>query len=77
MQKKIRTSYLLYTFPYIFVSYSVSLLLSGPRYMIGAFPFFIGAAFITKNKTVDWILSMFCIMFLTILSICSSYFMIY
>lgn len=68
--KRIRTSYLLYSIFFIILSYSASYLLSGPRYLIGVFPMFISAALLTKNKTFDRVLTLFCIMFLTILTIC-------
>jgi len=65
--RRLKGSYLVYSLGYIVASYSTLFLLSGPRYMIGAFPAFIAAAVATKNKHVDFVLTLMCIMFYTIL----------
>lgn len=66
---KIRTSYILYAFSFIIISYSTTLLLSGPRYLIGAFPLFISMGLLGKNKTIDRLLTLFFIMFQSVIMI--------
>lgn len=71
--KKLRTSYLLYSFVYITVSYCTARLLSGPRYIIGAFPVFLAAALLLTNRNADRLVTLFCIMFYTLLLICFTF----
>lgn len=71
--KKLRTSYLVYSFIYITVSYCTARLLSGPRYILGAFPVFLAAALILKNRNADRLVSLFCVMFYTLLLICFTF----
>lgn len=70
---KIRTSYVLYSFAFIYVPYSSSFLISGARYLVGAFPIFISLGLLTKNKNIDRTITMFFIMFMTILAICFTF----
>lgn len=62
--KKIRISYLIYFAIYLFIAYSPTWLLSGPRYLLGAFPLYIGLGLISENQTIDFICSFLMILFL-------------
>jgi|GEM_PF-2539668 len=71
--KRIRTSYLLYAGAFILISYSGTLMLSGARYILGAFPIFIGMGLMTKNKTTDRLLTLGCIMYQVIIIVCYAF----
>lgn len=71
--KKIRTSYLVYGLFQIVVSYSAAFLMSGSRYLIGAFPIFISAALLSENEHIDRLLTFFCILYYAIIVICYTF----
>lgn len=51
--KKLRASYTAYMLTYIFICFSPTWLLSGPRYISGLFPIYILLAIFAKNKATD------------------------
>ena len=62
--RKIRYSYIVYMYIYLVFCLSVTWLLSGPRYLMGAFPLYILFSLLAQNKKVDIILSFASVMFL-------------
>ncbi|MDQ2084836.1 hypothetical protein RBH29_00100 [Herbivorax sp. ANBcel31] len=63
--KKLRGSYLLYTYIYTIIIYSSTWLISGSRYVLCLFPLFILTALVSqKNKYVDFSLTFISIIFL-------------
>lgn len=63
--KKLRGSYLIYTFLYTVVIYSTTWLISGSRYIACLFPVYILIALISqKNKYIDFLLTFVSIIFL-------------
>lgn len=55
--RKIRASYMVYFFVYLFVSISPTWLLSGPRYVMSIFPIYMILALLSKNKVADILLT--------------------
>ena len=57
--RTMRLSYLAYMFTLVFVSFSATWLLSGPRYTTTMFPIYIFLARISENEILDGILTFF------------------
>ena len=55
--KKLRLSYWIYLYFYLFSTYCVYWLISGARYMVGAFPVFIILALLSKKRLSSFILT--------------------
>lgn len=63
--KKLRLSYLFYLAIYLFFVFSPTWLLSGPRYLMGAFPIYLALGLVTENRTIDFIISFIMLAFTT------------
>ena len=62
--KKMRNSYFIYTFFYLFVSFSPTALISIPRYVMTAFPLYFRVGNLYKYKYLDLLISFVCIFLL-------------
>ncbi|MBQ9832189.1 MAG: hypothetical protein IJO48_00500 [Clostridia bacterium] len=62
--KKQRPSYTIYFLVYFFIVIGVQWLLSAPRYLSVAFPLAFALGLLTKNKIIDIIVTIICILFM-------------
>lgn len=56
--RKIRVSYIAYTFAYLFLCLTITWLISGGRYLMGVFPIYLITAVMARNRFSDLILTL-------------------